>query len=309
MKRLFLLILLFAVLLTACSPSPMSASTSTPALVPTKPLPTSTKAAALTESSPTTKKVADTPSPNSTVPVESSKTLTVYAAASLLDAFTQLGQEYEVGHVGIKVVFNFAGSQTLGAQLSQGAVADVFASANQTEMDKLVTAGLVKPAASVDFVTNRLEVILPSTNPAGIHSLKDLTHVGLKIVLADETVPVGKYARQVLDNLSQDPAYGPDFAAKVLANVVSNETDVKQVVAKVQLGEADAGIVYVSDSVAASGLPVIEIPTNFNVVARYPIAVLANAPQPSLGTSFIEYILSRQGQAILKNWGFTPVAP
>jgi molybdate transport system substrate-binding protein len=309
MKRLFLLILLFAVLLTACSPSPMSASTSTPALVPTKPLPTSTKAAALTESSPTTKKAADTPSPNSTVPVESSKTLTVYAAASLLDAFTQLGQEYEAGHVGIKVVFNFAGSQTLGAQLSQGAVADVFASANQTEMDKLVTAGLVKPAASVDFVTNRLEVILPSTNPAGIHSLKDLPHAGLKIVLADETVPVGKYARQVLDNLSQDPAYGPDFAAKVLANVVSNETDVKQVVAKVQLGEADAGIVYVSDSVAASGLPVIEIPTNFNVVARYPIAVLANAPQPSLGTGFIEYILSRQGQAILKNWGFTPVAP
>ena len=235
--------------------------------------------------------------------------MTVFAAASLTGAFTELGQNFETDHPGIKVVFNFAGSQTLSTQLGQGAVADVFASANNDEMGKLVAAGLVNPAASVVFVTNRLVVLLPQINPAGVQTLQDLARPGLKLVLADETVPAGIYSRQVLDNLSLDPSFGTDFKTMVLANVVSNETDVKQVVAKVQLGEADAGIVYISDSVAAPDLPTIEIPSNFNVVANYPVAALVNAPEPDLAKGFIAYVLSHVGQAVLAKWGFTPVAP
>ena len=113
--------------------------------------------------------------------------------------------------------------------------------------------------------------------------MQDLAKPGLKVVLADAAVPAGKYARQILDNMSKDPTYGTDFGAKVLANVVSNETDVKQVVAKVQLGEADAGIVYVSDAIAAPDLKTIEIPANLNVVAKYPIAPLLKSANPGAG--------------------------
>ncbi len=237
------------------------------------------------------------------------RTLTVFAAASLTDAFTEIGHSFEAAHPGVTVAFNFAGSQTLSTQLTQGAVADVFAAANHTEMDKVVAANLVQSGAPKDFLTNILLVILPKNNPDKVQALQDLAKPGLKLVLADATVPAGKYARQVLDNLSKDSAYGSDFTKKVLANVVSNETDVKQVVAKVQLGEADAGIVYISDAVAAPDLVTIAIPSQYNVVAQYPIAALAKAPQPDLASAFIAYVLSANGQAVLKKWGFTPLAP
>ncbi len=237
------------------------------------------------------------------------RTLTVFAAASLNPAFTELGQDFEAAHPGVKVAFNFAGSQILSAQLLQGAPSDVFASANQTEMNKLVSGGLVTQNAVKDFVTNQLVVILPPKNNAGIQTLKDLARPGLKLVLADTTVPAGKYARQILDNLSGDPSYGADFASKVLANVVSNETDVEVVATKVQLGEADAGIVYTSDSVAYPDLKTIAIPANFNVVAKYPIAPLTGSHQPELAAAFVATVLSPEGQAVLKKWGFTPPAP
>ncbi len=245
-----------------------------------------------------------------TAPVPpSDRTLTVFAAASLTNAFTELGQDFETTHPGVKVSFNFAGSQTLSAQLLEGAPADVFASANHTEMDKLISGGLVAPGSPRDFLTNQLVMILPANNPAGIGSLADLARLHLKLVLADTTVPAGKYARQVLQNLSQDPAYGADFPSKVLANVVSNEPDVEVVATKVQLGEADAGIVYVSDSVAFPGLKTIPIPAKFNVAAKYPIAVMAKAPQPGLAQAFLEQVLSPDGQTVLKKWGFTPMTP
>ena len=176
-------------------------------------------------------------------------------------------------------------------------------------MDTLVTDNLVAADTSQIFLTNSLLVILPANNPANIQTLQDLARPGIKLVLAAEEVPAGKYARQVLANLDKDPAFASDFSTQVLANVVSNETDVKQVVAKVQLGEADAGIVYVSDAVAAPDLKTIEIPTADNVIAKYPIAVLNNAQQPDLAAEFIAYVLSADGQATLKKWGFVPVAP
>jgi molybdate transport system substrate-binding protein len=254
---------------------------------------------------------AGMPLPAATMPTASTavaRTLTVFAAASLTDAFSEMGHDFEASHPGVTVRFNFAGSQTLSTQITQGAVADVFASANQAEMDKLVSAGLVRQDAPKDFLSNLLVIILPKNNPARILNLQDLARPGLKLDMADETVPAGKYARQVLDNMSKDPSFGANFGAEVLANVVSNESDVKQVVAKVQLGEADAGFVYISDAVAAPGLMRIAIPSDLNVVATYPIAMLIRAPQPELGSEFIAYVLSAEGQGILKKWGFTPLA-
>ena len=249
---------------------------------------------------------AEKPQPT---PAPQARTLTVFAAASLTDAFNEIGRNFEAAHPGVTVSFNFAGSQTLRTQLEQGAVADVFASANQTEMDTLMKDTLVAANSSQVFLTNSLVVILPANNPANVLTLKDLSRPGLKLDLADTTVPAGKYARQILMSLDKDPAFGSDFSTQVLANVVSNETDVRQVVAKVQLGEADAGIVYVSDAVAASELQTIAIPTADNVIAKYPIAALGKAQQPDLAAGFITYVLSADGQAALKKWGFTPIAP
>ena len=232
--------------------------------------------------------------------------LTVFAAASLIDAFDEIGQAFEATHPGVNVVFNFGGSQNLRTQLEQGAQADVFASANRKEMDAVAAAGLVAPGAARTFVTNQLVVVLPDGNPGAVQTLQDLARPGLKLVLADEAVPAGSYAREVLDRLNAN--YGPSFRADVLANVVSNEDNVKQVLAKVQLGEADAGIVYASDALAASELLTIAIPAQANVVAEYPIAALAGAPSPALAAEFVDFVLSPEGQSILKKWGFTPVA-
>jgi molybdate transport system substrate-binding protein len=233
--------------------------------------------------------------------------LNVFAAASLTQAFGEMGKAFEAANPGVTVTFNFAGSQTLVTQIQQGAPVDVFASASGTNMDALVTAGFVDKAAPQNFLTNILVAILPPNNPANVQSLQDLAKPGLKVVLADASVPAGKYARQILDNISKDPAYSTDFSTKVLANVVSNETDVKQVVSKVMLGEADAGIVYVSDAVASPSLKTIEIPANLNVVAKYPIAPLMKSANTDLAAKFITYVLSADGQATLKKWGFTPI--
>jgi len=227
--------------------------------------------------------------------------LTIFAAASLTEAFGEIAAIFESAHPGVDVSLNLAGSNTLRAQIEQGAQADVFASANTKELDALVAGGFINQDALQIFLTNRLVVITPSNNPASLSAIDDLARPGLKLILAAEEVPVGRYARQMLD------IAGADFRAKVLANLVSNETYVKQVVAKVQLAEADAGIVYASDAVAAAELPVIEIPPEWNVLAEYPIAPLKNAPQPVLAAKFVTFVLSAEGQSILQKWGFSSV--
>ena len=172
-------------------------------------------------------------------------------------------------------------------------------------MDTLVTGSFVSHDAPQVFLDNKLVVILPAKNPAGLVKLGDLAKPGIKLVLAAEEVPVGKYARQAFDQMSGQ--FGNDFKDKVLANVVSNEDNVRQVVAKVQLGEADAGIVYTSDTVAAPDLKTIEIPMEENVIAKYPIAPLIKSANPDLARAFIDYVLSSDGQNILQKWGFAPV--
>lgn len=235
------------------------------------------------------------------------RSVTVFAAASLTEAFAEIGQGFEAGHPGVQVAFNFAGSQQLAQQLAQGAQADVFASANQAQMDATVSAGRVAAGDVQIFARNRLVVIYPKDNPAKLARLQDLTRPGLKIVLAAKEVPVGSYALQFLQKASQSLDFGSDFESKVLSNVVSYEENVRVVYSKVALGEADAGIVYTSDIPKNdSQVGSLEIPDELNAVATYPIAPLEDSPNPDLAASFVEFVLSPTGQGILAGYGFLP---
>ena len=235
------------------------------------------------------------------------RTLTVFAAASLTDAFTELGRTLEQRQSDLTVRFNFAGSQQLVAQLQQGAAADVFASADQRWMRAAVDSGLVAGEPRV-FARNRLVVLVPSSNPGRIKRLQDLARPGLKLVLAGEAVPAGKYSREVLAKLSAAPGFPSDFARRALANLVSDEENVKAVVAKVQLGEADAGMAYRSDvtPAVASHVHVLEIPEERNVLAEYPIAIVREAADTAGARAFVELVLSPEGQRVLGRHGLLP---
>lgn len=231
--------------------------------------------------------------------------LTVFAAASLTDAFTEIASTLEAAHPGLTITFNFAGSQALVTQLSEGAHADVFASASAAQMTAAVKAGVIA-SDPVVFTQNRLAVVVPKENPAGIESLAELANDGVKLVLAQPEVPVGQYARQAVCNASFDAStYGEAFAAAVGENIVSEEDNVKAVLAKVQLGEADAGIVYTTDvtSDAADDVMLIEIPAAVNVIATYPVAPVAGG-NTELANAFIAYLLGPDGQAVLAKHGF-----
>jgi molybdate transport system substrate-binding protein len=231
--------------------------------------------------------------------------LTIFTAASLTGAFNEMAAQIEQANPGTKLTFNFAGSPTLRTQLAQGARADVFASADEPNMSGAEKDGTISGEPQI-FARNMLVVIVPANNPAGIKMLQDLAKPKLKLVLASKDVPVGNYSRQALDKMSQDSAFGSDFAKRVLANLVSEETNVKQVASKVQLGEADGGIVYSTDVTQAirSAVRVIGIPAEFNVIAKYPVAVVKGARNESGARAFIDYVLSPAGQAILTRHGF-----
>jgi molybdate transport system substrate-binding protein len=233
--------------------------------------------------------------------------LTVFAAASLTDAFEDLGALFRSRHPGITLRFSFAGSQQLAAQLEHGASADVFASADQRWMGQVQRLGLAA-AEPVVFAHNRLVVVLPAENPARIRRLEDLARPGLKLVLAADAVPAGRYSREVLRNLSRRPGFGSDYDRRVLANVVSEEENVKGVVAKVQLGEADAGVVYHSDvtPVIAAKLRVLDIPAAANIVASYPIVVLSASGAPGAARAFVELVRGAEGRATLARHGLSP---
>ncbi len=246
-------------------------------------------------------------SPASASAPKISGNLTIFAAASLTEAFTEMKSDIESANPGTSLTLNFAGSSALRTQILQGAQPDLFASADQKNMDQVAQASDIVGDTRI-FAENRLVVLIPKDNPGHIQNLKDLANSGLKIVLAQEQVPVGNYARQALTKLSADPAYGSDFKDKVLANLASNELNVKDVVAKVQLGEADAGIVYKTDASSAdpSKVMTIDIPDQFNVVAQYPIAVVKGGPNQDAANAFISYLLSPAGQAVLSKYGFVP---
>jgi molybdate transport system substrate-binding protein len=231
--------------------------------------------------------------------------LVVFAAASLTESFNELGPQFGTANGGAKVTYNFASTPALRTQLEQGARADVFASANKEQMDAALKSGVVTGETPV-FVQNKLVVVTPKENPGKVEKLEDLARPGLKLVTTAKTVPVGQYTQDALAKMSKDARFGSDFQANVTANVRSEESDVKQVVAKVQLGEADAAVVYSTDVSAkvAPEVKTIAIPDQFNTIADYPIAQVKEARQPDLARAFIAYVVSGPGRDVLKKFNF-----
>jgi molybdate transport system substrate-binding protein len=229
--------------------------------------------------------------PASSSPSALSGTITVFAASSLTAAYTAIGKDFQTTHPGSMVKLSFGGSSTLVAQIQQGAIGDIFASADQPNMQKAVDAGLVAGSPST-FAHNRLEIVVGAGNPKHITGLSDLARSGLVIVLCAPVVPCGRYATQALQKAG-------------MTLKASQETDVKAVVTKVALGEADAGIVYVTD-VKAAGAVVqgVEIPLGQNVIADYPVAVLKDSQNAPLAKAFVSYLLGA-GQPTLARYGFT----
>ncbi len=217
---------------------------------------------------------------------------------------------FETRNPGVKVVFNFSGSQQLAQQLAQGAQADVFASASMKYSDVAVTANRVSQTDVKVFARNRLVVVYPKKNPGGVKALTDLAKPDLKLVLADKSVPVGQYALDFFDKAAKDPAFDSTFKENVMKNVVSYEESVKAVLIKVSLAEADAGIVYVTDITpdAAQKVDKIDIPDALNTIATYPIAPISDSRSPDLAKAFVALVLSPDGQAILSRYGFMPAS-
>jgi molybdate transport system substrate-binding protein len=231
--------------------------------------------------------------------------LTVFAAASLTDAFKEIGGSFERAHPGTKVSFNFASSSLLRTQIEQGAPADVFASADMAQMEPLVKTGKVRDVAP--FTRNRLVVVTPVANPGRIGRLQDLARPGLRLVITAEQVPIGRYTREALAKMSGPGGLGSDFQRKVLANVVSQEANVRALLTKVEIGEADAAIVYASDAVAAGPkVKAIAIPGQYNEIAIYPVGMVVASPHASDAAAFARYLRSGSAQATLKRYGFQP---
>ena len=219
----------------------------------------------------------------------------VFAAASLADAFTEIGEAFEAANSGSTVTFNFAASSELVTQITAGgAPADVFASADLKNMTKLVDAG-ANGGQPVEFATNLLEIIVAADNPLGITGVEDLANDELITVVCSPEVPCGTYAQQIFD------------AAGVTVTPDSFEENVKGVVTKVTAGEADVGIVYKTDVTAAGdSAGGVEIPADINVVAQYPISMTAAAPNPAGAQAFIDFVLGEAGQTVLASYGFLP---
>jgi len=232
---------------------------------------------------------ASTTAPGSPAPV--SGTVTVLAAASLQDSFTTLGKQFEAAHPGTQVKLSFGASSALAQQINQGAPADVFASAAPTNMKQVTDAG--GASTPKNFVRNVMEIAIPPSNPAKVGGLADLARPGVKVALCQPQVPCGAVAAQVFKN------------AQVTVTPVTLEQDVKSTLTKVQLNEADAGVVYTTD-VKAAGAKVtgIPIPADVNASTEYPIAALSKAPNSAGAQAFVDYVLSPAGQTVLTAAGF-----
>jgi molybdate transport system substrate-binding protein len=236
-------------------------------------------------------------------------TVTVFAAASLADALATISADF-TAQSGIAVVISSAGSQELVTQLNEGAPVDVLATASLQTMDTAVAGGRIAADAVRPFAANRLALVVNNDARDEISGLVDLAGAGRSVVLADQAVPAGGYARALLAAADRDPRYGSDFAVRVLANVVSFETNVRAVLNRVELGEADAGIVYRTDAFnAAESVTLRELPEQFNPPVVYPLAVVADSRAAAAAEQFAAYVLSPAGQAVLADYGFLPPEP
>lgn len=237
--------------------------------------------------------------------------ITVFAAASLSEAFRELAGAFEAANPGVSVELNLDGSQRLRSQLEFGAGADVFVSADLAQMQRAVDAGLVD-GNPIAFASSRLAVIWRiDGDTTAAPELSDLARTGTRLAVAHPGVPAGAYARRLLDNLAADGRYGPEFARQAAANIVSEETNVRNVEQKVILGQADAGIVYraMAQKSAAGEIIPVPIPDELNTRAHYYAARLQAAPQPGLAAQFVNFLNSAHAQRIMQQHGFEPPGP
>jgi len=233
-------------------------------------------------------------------PAAREQRLIVFAAASLREAFTAMVDGFERAHPGVEVSFNFAGTQALRTQLEQGAAVDVFASADPQHMQALVRAS--RASAPVVFARNEPVIVVATEAAASVRALSDLPSAA-RIVIGAPEVPIGRYTLQILDRAA--PALGSDFRARVEAKVASRELNVRQVLAKVALGEAQAGVVYRTDALASrERVGVVTIPPDLNVLAEYLIAVVNGAPHRELARAWVDFVVSAEGQRVLGSAGF-----
>ncbi|HET7271815.1 MAG TPA: molybdate ABC transporter substrate-binding protein [Rubrobacter sp.] len=235
------------------------------------------------------------------------RTLTILAASSLTDAFGELAKTFEKQNPGAEVRTSFGASSDLLAQIQQGAPADVFASADQENMDTAVKGGFVAGRPEI-FVKNREVVMVPIENPANIKSLRDLAKPDIKLVLAENEVPAAEYAKEILRKART--RYGEGFEKDVLSNVVSREADVRASVNRVAVGDADATFGYASDYTPEirDRVEVVRIPPELNIVATYPVVALKGAKSPVLAKKWVDLVTGEGGQRVLKKWGFEPAA-
>ena len=249
---------------------------------------------------------AGTPAPSTARSTPSAAgPLTVYAAASLKVALEKAKTAWEAANPGSTLTISTDSSAALETQIEQGAPADVFLSADTTNPTKLVDKGLAAGAA-VTFAGNRLTVIVPTANPAGITTPADLAKPGVKIVAAGDEVPITKYASQLVANLAKEPGSPTDFASRYAANIVSREDNVKAVVAKIELGEGDAGVVYVTDAKASTKVATVDVPDSANVPAEYAGVVVKASRNGATAHRFLEWLAGPDGQAMLAGFGFLP---
>ncbi len=237
-------------------------------------------------------------------PAPRTSELTVFAASSLTESFEEIEKKFEAKHAGVDVRLSFAGSQVLRLQIEQGARADVFASANEAHVRALGEAKLISGAHR--FAENELVVVVPKDNPARIGSFEQLDRAK-RLVIGSASVPVGIYARQMLERSGR--VRGESFAARVRSSIVSEENNVRILRAKVELGEADAAIVYRSDAARSSKVRALNIPDEINVHANYELGVVSQSKRKDLAGRFVAFVLSQEGQRTLIDHGFSPRTP
>lgn len=230
--------------------------------------------------------------------------LSVFAASSLTDALRETAESYQRQHPGERVQLYFAGSQALASQIEQGAPADLLISANSDAMNHLLASGLVNDPRLL--LRNRLAVAIRADLQPRLTTIADLARPGLLLAIGNQQVPVGRYARTLLAHLADDPAYGPELVRGIEGNIVSQENKVKAIVAKLLLGEVDAGIVYQSDlsATTARELTTIPLPDRHNPQASYPVAKVTGSPGQS--DRFLNYLFSAEAQQIFAHHGFLP---
>jgi molybdate transport system substrate-binding protein len=241
----------------------------------------------------------------SAAPSAEAAELTIFAAASLKNMLAEAETAYEAANPGTDVTISTDSSSALETKIEQGAPADVFLSADTTNPQKLIDGGFASGEA-IPFAGNKLTVIVPTDNPAAIQSAADLAKPGLRIIAAGDEVPITKYATQLVENLAAEADDPAGFAAAYVANVASKEDNVGQVVSKIELGEGDAAIVYVTDAAATDEVTPIEVPDAANVPATYAGVVVGESPNQDAAAAFLDWLSGPDGQAVLSSFGFLP---